>query len=230
MFEIGKLLLFSVISVVYLFLISKLLGKKQIAQLDFIDYVIGISIGSIASEMATDIGDTPFYYYLIAMTVFFLIDLGITFLGRKTAFLKMFFKGKPLTIIYEGKLDFKALKKSKLDINDLLALSREQGYFDFKDIAYAIFENSGKLSIMPKGEQTPIVRDDIDVKYQKAVLPNYLVTDGAVSDSGLKKIGKNEAWLYKKLKINSKKQLKNVLLASYNEKEKNFEIHYRENK
>ena len=70
--DIVKLIIFSFTSVVYLFIISKFLGKKQIAQLDFIDYVMGISIGSIASEMATDIGENPFYYYIIAMTVFFL--------------------------------------------------------------------------------------------------------------------------------------------------------------
>ena len=69
-----KLLIFSSVSVIYLFFISKLLGKKQIAQLEFIDYVMGISIGSIASNMATDVGDTPFYYYIIGMTIFFLFD------------------------------------------------------------------------------------------------------------------------------------------------------------
>jgi len=68
--EILRLLAFSGMSVFYLFVISKVLGKKQIAQLEFIDYAIGISIGSIAAEMATDLGDNLFYYYLIAMSIF----------------------------------------------------------------------------------------------------------------------------------------------------------------
>ena len=66
--EILKLLIFSLIAVVYLFIISKIMGKKQIAQLEFIDYVMGISIGSISAEMAVDVGETPFYYYLIDTT------------------------------------------------------------------------------------------------------------------------------------------------------------------
>ena len=99
----------------YLFIISKLLGKKQIAQLEFIDYAMGISIGSIAAEMATDVGDTPFYYYLIGMTIFFLFDLSISFLGKKGPFLKRFLKGKPIVIVYEGNIVYKNLKKSKLD-------------------------------------------------------------------------------------------------------------------
>lgn len=78
-----------------LFVIAKLLGKKQVAQLDFIDYVIGISIGSIAAEMSTDINDKPLYFYLIAMAIYFLFDLSITLLGRKAPALKHFLKGRP---------------------------------------------------------------------------------------------------------------------------------------
>ena len=125
--EILKIVIFSIISVVYLFIISKILGKKQIAQLEFIDYVIGISIGSIAAEMATDLNETPFYHYLIAMTTFFLFDVLITFLGRKGFRLKNFLKGKPIMVIYEGKINYRNLKKSKLDVNELCSLCREKG-------------------------------------------------------------------------------------------------------
>ena len=83
------------------------MGKKQIAQLEFIDYVMGISIGSIAAEMATDVGQTPFYYYIVGMVVFFLFDIFVSFLGRKGPMLKHFFKGKPLMIIYEGEFNYK---------------------------------------------------------------------------------------------------------------------------
>lgn len=227
MTDIWKLIIFSLTSVVFLFVISKLLGKKQIAQLNFIDYVIGISIGSIAAEMATDMGDTPFYYYLIAMAIFFAIAMLVNFFERKAVFLKNFLKGKPLTVIYDGKIEYKTLKKSNLDINDLLALSREQGYFDFADIAYAVFENSGKLSIMPKGDKTPTVQADLKLPYKQAELPNYLISDGAISYSGLSQINKNEAWLFKKLKIKDKSALKNILLASYNEPKNEFRVHYK---
>lgn len=84
--NIWWLLIVSTISVVYLFIISKLLGKKQIAQLEFIDYVIGISIGSIAAEMATDLTETPFYHYLIAMSIFFIFDVLITLGAKRNSF------------------------------------------------------------------------------------------------------------------------------------------------
>ena len=82
---LGWVFINSFVAFIYLFIISKILGKKQIAQLEFIDYTVGISLGSIAAEMSFD-SDTPFYYYLIAMTIFFLLALLVAIVGRKTTF------------------------------------------------------------------------------------------------------------------------------------------------
>ena len=223
--EVIKLILMSLGSVIFLFIISKFSGKKQIAQLEFIDYVMGISIGSIAAEMATDLSDSPFWYYLVAMTIFFLFDLCVTLLGRKGPLMKKFFKGKPLTIIYDGKLQYDFLKKSKLDVNEVLALCREQGYFNLNDIAYAIFENSGQISILPKANQKPTVVEDFNIKAEKPSLSYYMVIDGLVSYSSLTDLNKDEEWLYDKLEIENKKQLKNIILAQYLDKEDKMIIH-----
>ena len=110
--ELIKILLFSALSYVTLFVISKLLGKKQLAELDFIDYVTGISIGSIAAEMSTET-DTPFYYYLIAMGIFFLLDLAVTLLGRTTNGFKRFLRGVPLILISQGEVVLKLSKRAK---------------------------------------------------------------------------------------------------------------------
>ena len=91
--EVIKVLLFSIGSIAFLFVLSKLLGKKQVAQLTFVDYVIGISLGSIAAEMATDT-ETPFYYYLIAMAIFFIFAILLSIVGRLTPWLKHILKGK----------------------------------------------------------------------------------------------------------------------------------------
>lgn len=221
------LILLSTTSVVALFVIAKLLGKKQVAQLDFIDYVIGISIGSIAAEMATDVNDKPLYYYLIAMAIYFLFDLSITLLGRKSPGLKHFLKGRPLTIIYNGQIDYKILKKSKLDINDVLTLARAQGYFDLQDIAYAVFENNGELSIMPKGNQRPTVAKDLGIKVNRAELPLYLVIDGIISKSSLNEIKKDKDWLFSRLKISKRSELKKIILASYDKEKDKLTITYK---
>lgn len=223
--EVVKLLLMSLGSVGFLFIISKFSGKKQIAQLEFIDYVMGISIGSIAAEMATDLSDSPFWFYLVAMTVFFLFDLTVTLLGRKGPFFKKFLKGKPLTIIYDGKIQYKFLKKSKLDVNEVLALCRERGYFNLNDIAYAIFENSGQISIMPKANQKPTVVEDFNIKAEKPSLSYYMVIDGNISYSSLSQLNKDEDWLYSKLNVSNKKELKQIILAQYLDKENKMIVH-----
>jgi len=215
--EVFKILLFSFIAIAYLFVMAKLLGKKQIAQLDVIDYMLGIAVSSIAANMATDMSGTPFWHYLVAMSFFFLLNLLIIFFERKGRFIKKLLKGVPLMVIYEGKINYKALKKSKMDINDLMAKSREKGYFDLSHIEYAVFENSGALSIMPKGVHKPAVAQDVHAKIKPAKLPCYLVDDGNITYSALRTIGKDEDWLYKKLKISDKKELKNIILAIYDE-------------
>ena len=219
--NICKVLIFASVSFVVLFIFSKMLGKKQIAQLDFVDYVIGISLGSIAAEMAFDI-EKPWYNFVIAMAVFFVLDMIISFFSRKAPFMKRLLKGKPVVLIYDGKLDYENLKKSKLDVNDLLAMCREKGYFDVKQIAYALFETSGELSVMPIGEERPAVTKDLPIEIQRASLPNYLVVDGKVSYSGLNEIGKDMDWLLKELRLKDEEELDNILLAEYDDNTKDI--------
>ncbi len=205
----------SAVAFLYLFVISKLLGKKQIAQLEFIDYTVGISLGSIAAEMATNT-EVPFYYFLIAMTIFFLFAALVAVVGRKTTFLKRLLKGKPATLIYDGKINYKELKKNKIDVNDLLSMLREKGYFDIADVAYAVFEPSGKLSVLPVGAQKPLVMEDLDNdKIKPAKLEDILVVDGVLSRSGLNNAGKDDRWLFERLGVTDVKDLKDILLCVY---------------
>ena len=219
----------SAVAFVYLFIISKILGKKQIAQLEFIDYTIGISLGSIAAEMATNT-ETPFYFFLIAMTIFFALAFLVAIVGRKCTFLKRWLKGKPATLIYEGKIDYKQLKKNNIDVNDLLSMLREKGYFDISDVAYAVFEPSGDLSVMPVGAQKPLVMEDLDAsKIKQASLTDILIVDGAVSYSGLSEINKDADWLFSRLNIKSKDDLDNIILAVYDDETDEFNVHYKNN-
>lgn len=221
----------SFVSFLFLFLISKILGKKQIAELEFIDYVVGISLGSIASNMATD-SELPFYYYLIAMTIFFALSLFISIVGRKIPFFKRLVKGKPLTLIYEGKIVYKQLKKSKIDVNDLLEKLREKGFFDINDVAYAVFETSGDISVLPKESKREIVLEDIkqncnDIK-NRASFCNVLVADGVISKSGLNQIKKGEGWLFEQLNIQKSDDLKQIILAVYDDNSKKIVVHYKD--
>ncbi len=218
----------SVTSFVYLFIISKVLGKKQIAQLEFIDYAVGISLGSIIAEWAFDT-ERPFYFYIIASSIFFVLALFVAIIGRKNTFFKRMIKGKPATLVYEGKIIYKQLNKCKIDVNDLLSMLREKGFFDIDDVAYALFETSGKLSVLPKGNKVPVVVQDLpNAKISKSSLTNVLVVDGEISKSGLNELNKTKEWLFEKLNLESKKDLKNILLASYSEQTNQFSVHHKE--
>lgn len=216
----------SVVSFFVLLIISKLLGKKQIAQLEFVDYTIGISLGSIASEMATD-SSKPFYYYLIAMAIFAALAFLVAILGRKAVFFKHILKGRPSTLIYEGKIEYGQLKRCKIDVNDLLSKLREKGFFDIQDVAYAIFEPSGEVSVLPKGTQKPVVISDITTNIKPASLSNVLIVDGIISNSGLNEINKTKKWLFLRLNIQNKADLKNIILATYNQEKDLFNVNYK---
>ena len=154
-------------------------------------------------------------------------SLIISSLERTTLFFKSFLRGKPMLIIKNGKIDYKNLKKSKLDVNDLLGLCRNKGYFNLTDVAFAIFETNGDLSILPIGSQKPTVAEDLNIKIEQSKLTKFVIDDGIIDKNYLKSLNKNEAWLFQELKINSKKDLNNILVAFYDEQTGEFDVHYK---
>lgn len=224
--DVVKVIIFTAVAYVTLFIIAKLLGKKQIAQLSFVDYVVGITIGSIAAEMATET-EQPFYHYIIAMGLFFLIDLVITLLGRKGTFMKNLLCGKPLIIIENGQINYEELKKSKVTVDEVIGMAREKDYFDINEIAFAILETSGKLSILPKAANKPPVCEDMNINLPEPSLTDYIVIDGKVRSEIMQQHGYTEEWLYNGLSVKNEEEIKNILLASYDDKKKQFNIHYK---
>lgn len=209
---IAKIVINSLVAFASLFLIAKILGKKQIAELTFCDYAVGISLGSISAEWAIDDGDKPWYVYLLAIAIFFALSLFIDFAERKSPFLKKLFKGSPIVLISNGEIDYINLKKSKLDVNALLGMCRVAGYFDIRDVAYAVFETSGELSILPRSCCRPATAGESGVKTEEAALVQPFVIDGIVFEEALSRAGKSRKWLDEQL---SGIDVKRVLLACY---------------
>ncbi len=152
------------------------------------------------------------------------MGMAVTLLQRKTPFLKKVLHGSPIVIISDGKIDYQNLKKSKLDVNDVLGMCRAKGFFDTKDIAFAVLETSGDLSVLPKGSEKPTVVSDLDLPVEQASMTNYLILDGRVYNDGLTEIEKSESWLFERLGIKNKKDLKKFLLVSYDEKTDSFDV------
>ena len=200
------------ISLVSLFLITKLLGKKQVSQLSLFDYVIGISIGNFAAEISVSL-DEPFMYGIVSILIFGLVAYFVSTLTMKSVKLRRLIIGVPTPIIQEGKILIKNLKKVKLDINDLLEECRINGYFDISEIEYALLEANGQVSILPKGEYQQPTMKDLKLKSKKQGLYSNVIIDGNIMYKNLEIYDKDKDWLLKELKVKGYK-LEDILLAT----------------
>ena len=217
--EVFDTIVRALLSLTALFLITKLLGKKQVSQLSLFDYVIGISIGNFAAEMTINI-ESQYANGLTAVLVFGLVAYLVSILTMKSIKLRRFFMGTPTILIQNGKLIEKNLKKVKFDINDLLEECRVSGYFDISQIEYALMEANGMLSILPKGEYLPVTIKDMNLKPTKQELVANIIIDSRIMHNNLKNMKKDNTWLEKELRIKGYKTLDNILLATLDNNDK----------
>ena len=209
----------SLLSILILFFLTKLLGRKQISQLNLFDYVIGITIGSVAAEISTNM-DTDFWGGIMVMVVYCSVSVLVSFLTEKSIVLRRFIIGTPIVVIAKGKIIEKALKKSKFDVNELLQEARINGYYDLSQIEYAIMEANGKISFLPKSKYVPVTPSDMKLKVDRNGLVANLIIDGNIMINNLKEINKDEKWLLKRLENLGYKDTSNILLAICDNKEK----------
>lgn len=206
------------LSALTLFLLAKAMGRKQIGELNTFDYIIGITIGSIASEMTVN-SDVSLINCIVAMAVLSLIGVLISYGTTKSMFLRRFFTGCPIILIENGKIIEKGLNKARFDINDLLQECRINGYFDISEIAYAVMEANGRISFLLKSKYTPVTLSDMKIKASKKGLCVNLIIDGNIMVEHLKNINKDSAWLLTRLENMGYSDYSNILLASCDTKE-----------
>lgn len=203
----------SIISLVTLFLITKMLGKKQVSQLSVFDYVIGISIGNFAAEMAYDT-KSQYINGVIAVIIFGIVAYLVSYLTMKSMGLRRYFMGTPTILIQDGKLLEKNMKKARFDMNDLLEECRINGYFDISEIEYAVMEVNGNISILPKAEYKPLTSGDMQIKINKQGLCTNAVIDGVIMKNNLKNSNLDEEWFRHELKIKGYHNTNSILLAT----------------
>ena len=180
-----------------LFLIAKVIGHKQIAQLDFFDYITGITIGSIAAEFATELEEP--WKPLTAMVIYGGITLLLTIIANKFQRSRKYLNGTPTILMDHGKLYHENLKKAKLDLSEFMVMCRQQGYFDLTNIQTAVFEYNGKLTILPVSSQRPATPKDMNLTPEQELLFTELIMDGRILEDNLKRMGLDLSWLNKQL-------------------------------
>lgn len=209
--EIIKVLLTSLLSVGALFAVAKIMGHKQMSQLDFFDYISGITIGSIAAELATELEEP--LKPLIAIAVYgaaAVLLSKITSLFPKT---RKYINGTPTILMNNGKLYRENLKKAKLDLSEFMVICRQQGYFNLSDIQTAVFEFNGKLSILPVSKKRPANPEDLNLSPAPEFIHTEVIMDGRILDENLKRMGLDDKWLQKQLNAQGYKKTEEVFLA-----------------
>lgn len=209
--EILKVVLTSLLSAAALFVIAKLIGHKQISQLDFFDYITGITIGSIAAELATEL-EKPLKP-LVAMIVYGAVAVILSFLTSKLPKTRKFINGTPTIIMDNGKIYRKNMKKAKIDLSEFLVLCRQEGYFNLSDIQTAIFECNGRLTVLPVSTKRPMNPGDMKLTPQPEYINTEVIMDGRILHDNLKRMGLDIKWLEKQIKEQGFKNAKEVFLG-----------------
>lgn len=212
-----KVVLTALLSVVALFVITKLMGHKQVAQLDFFDYVCGITIGSIGAELATELEEPQ--WPLIALAVYGAASLLLNLLAHKLPRTRKYINGTPTILMDGGVIYRKNLKQAKLDLSEFLLLCREQGYFDLAEIQTAVFEHNGKLSVLPRAASRPATPDDLKITAKATHIGVEVIMDGRVMGENLARMGRDAAWLAARLAAQGVASEREVLLAVYRAEE-----------
>ena len=221
--DIIKLILTSLLSVAALFIITKIMGHKQVAQLDFFDYVSGITIGSIGAELATEL-EAP-YKPLIALCIWGGASFVLNLVAHKLPKTRKYINGTPSILLDSGKLYRDNLKKAKLDLSEFMLLCREQGYFDLEEIQTAVFEHNGKLSILPKAANRPATPKDLKITAKAAYIGVELIMDGRVMGENLSRLGRDENWLKNRLKLQGYDSANEIFLGIYRKEDDTLSLY-----
>ena len=203
----------TIVMAIIIFFLTKLLGKKQISQLSFFDYIVGITIGSTVADISLDI-EKNFMGGIVSLVIFVMIAYFISVITMKSIAARRFLVGVPTVLVEKGKIIESGLKKSKLDVNELLAEARIEGYFDLEEIDYAFMEINGAISFLPKEKDKPVTKRDVKIKCDKGGLTVNAIIDGIYMENNMKAIDKDKKWLDHELKVQGYDEYDDILLAT----------------
>lgn len=211
--DLLQIVILSVASIVTLFILTKLMGYRQMSQMSMFDYINGITIGSIAAEMATALDENPLHG-VVAMTVYALFAVLLSFLSMKSIKLRRFIVGRPVILLNNGNIYEKNLRKAKIDINEFLTQCRVAGYFDVSKLQSAVLEADGRISFLPLSTERPLTAADVKLSPEQETMTANVVIDGHIMQKNLLHTGKDETWLHRQLKAQGADNVRDVLLAS----------------
>lgn len=202
----------SLFSIIALLILTKLLGYRQVSQFSMFDYINGITIGSIAAEMAVDL-EGNFLKPFLAMVVYTTFVIILSKISQKSIFLRRLINGKAIMLYQNGTIYNENLRKAKMDVDEFLVECRVNGYFDLSQIESAVLEPNGKISFLPVTEDRPATPKDLGIKPAQEEIFANIIVDGHILKENLKHVGRDQNWLNQQLDGKNIKKLEDVFLA-----------------
>ncbi|MCY8235077.1 DUF421 domain-containing protein [Priestia endophytica] len=199
-----------------LFVLTKLLGRNQFSQITPFDFISALVLGELLGNAVYD-EEVNVQKILFSITIWGILIFSTEMLTQKFKKLRKTLEGEPTIVIHKGMLKYESLKKSKLDLNQLQNLVRQQGYFSLEEVEYAILETNGMVSVLPKSSYDIPKRSDLNLLSKPANLPVTLIIDGEVVYDNLKEAGFDEEWLKGQLAAKNVFDYKEVLFAEWRE-------------
>ena len=191
--DIGMTVLTTLLSILALFLLTKLMGAKQVSQMTMFDYVVGITIGSSAAELATEL-EQPLKP-LTAMVLYGAAAVLISVLTSKSLRARAVITGKPLLLLEDGVIYRENLKKARLDLDEFLTYCRIGGWFDLRQLQAAVLEHNGTVSFLPKETDRPATPADLNKNPSQSQVQTPLIMDGKLLSGNLRQAGKEDEWV-----------------------------------
>jgi len=205
----------TVLSAFTLFLITKVIGRKQLSQLDLFDYVTGITIGSIAAELATEL-EEPFRPFL-SLLIWAAISVSLSVIGNKYIKSRKIINGQPIVLMKGGKIIRDNFAKCKMDLSEFLMMARQGGYFDLSELDSAVCEYNGKVSFLPKSVKKPVCPEDMKISVSDTGIYKAIIMDGEIMPKALAGLGFDEIWLSRQLDEGKHPKTEDVFLCMCDE-------------
>jgi uncharacterized membrane protein YcaP (DUF421 family) len=195
-----------------LLILVRLMGKQQVSELTFFDYVVGITIGSIASTLSVQVNQNTFAT-LVGMAIWTLLPIILAYLSLHSVWVRKVVEGEATVVIENGKILENNLAKIRLTIDDLISQLRIKDVYSIQEVEFAMFEANGKLSVQKKAYTQPLTPEDLGLKTEYKGLPTNLVSDGILLDDALRSLKLSKAWLYHQLSKHNINDISQVSLA-----------------
>ena len=186
-------------------ILSKSIGIKIISQMNFFDFITGVSVGSMIAKIIID-KDHVVFSGIVALIIFTLLTIATSYLNLKSYTARSLINAKTLILVENGRIVDKNIRKLRITINELMMKLREKDVFSLEDVQFAIMESNGQLSVLIKANKKPVTPYDMDLKVKSFSLVNDIIIDGKIVDKNLEIAGVDKKWLQselKKKKINS---------------------------